>query len=285
MRRVSLGGTGFTTSRLGFGTASLHHIVSSSARQRLLGHARARGIQYFDTAPLYGHESAERELGRFAKNGRTDLVIATKTGIVPDTVLSMFPTLLYGRLAWRQLLRRTGVGPPPAAVPRRDYAAEYTRRRVERSLKLLGTDYIDILYLHEPSLRLIPDPDGLALELERLRTAGKVRHVGISGFVLDAVEISARAPGLAEILQLDASTTDASWSSLRRAGRAPHATFGHFRGHDPRRATAQSRHHWLNDRLRAASRLNPDGVIVFSSRKPGHIDETVDAMAALERKG
>jgi len=277
-----MAGTQISTSRLGFGTASLHHLLSSAARQRLLQHARSKGIRYFDTAPLYGHESAERELGRFAKTCRAELVLTTKTGIVPGALTSRLPPLLYVGMAVRQLQRRIGIAQRTADKPRRNYAVGYTRNRIDRSLRLLGTDYIDVLYLHEPSLSLIPDPDALAIELERIKASGKVRHIGISGLVRDAIDIAARSPGLAEMLQLEASSPESDWTSLRRTGRAPHATFGHFRGRAAPDISTQSRDRWLRECLTEATRLNPEGVIVFSSRHAAHIDEAVKAMALIE---
>lgn len=276
-----MAGTPLVTSRLGFGTASLHHLVSSSARQRLLEHARDQGIRYFDTAPLYGHESAERELGRFAKRGRGDLVLATKTGIVPDGLMSRMPALLYARLAGRQLLRRAGLGRADSYAPPRNYGATYTRARVERSLRLLGTDYIDILYLHEPTLALIPDCEGLAVELDRLKAEGKVRHVGLSGTVTDALDIGTRAAGLAEVLQLEAGAPASHWQRLRDAGRTFHSSFGHFRGSDRPPALAGGAG-WLQTCLARAVDLNPHGVIVFSARSAIHIEQTVAALSAID---
>lgn len=84
MRGVSLADGRLPSSRLGFGTSSLHHLKTQRERAALLAHCYERGIRHFDSAPLYGHEMAERELGRFIRGRRPDLVVATKFGIEPD---------------------------------------------------------------------------------------------------------------------------------------------------------------------------------------------------------
>src|SRR2546429_8200098 len=67
---IVLAGTTLSVSRLGLGTASLHHLLWSSERMQLLKTALDCGISHFDTARMYGEGLAERELGRFLTGGR-----------------------------------------------------------------------------------------------------------------------------------------------------------------------------------------------------------------------
>jgi D-threo-aldose 1-dehydrogenase len=280
MRAVEIEGTPLRASRLGLGTASLHHLLSSRSRQRLLEHAWSLGIRYYDTAPLYGHEMAERELGRFARGRRDRMVIATKFGILPDPRLARHPSLLYARLAAGAALRRVAPASMRAGAPARDYSPAYARARLERSLSLLGADCVDILFLHEPSLQGIGDLEGLAAELDRLKRAGKLRYVGLSGLPRDCVDLASRCPALAEVLQLDAAPPTAD---MQAAGRLPQVTFGHFRGAGPdETARAQSRSARLEERLARAVRLNPGGVILFSTRRRGHLDQLCAALRRIE---
>ena len=55
MRQITIEGTDLKTSKIGFGTASLHHIRSSSKRISILKTALNSGITHFDTARLYGN--------------------------------------------------------------------------------------------------------------------------------------------------------------------------------------------------------------------------------------
>ena len=73
MQQIAIPNTRLQTSRIGFGTASLHHLYRSRARSALLTAALDSGISHFDTAPMYGEGMAERELGRFLGKARKPL--------------------------------------------------------------------------------------------------------------------------------------------------------------------------------------------------------------------
>jgi aryl-alcohol dehydrogenase-like predicted oxidoreductase len=282
MRQVALEGTPIRASRLGFGTASLHHLLGTRSRQALLEHAWSQGIRYFDTAPLYGHELAERELGRFARGRRARIVIATKFGLRPDPLFARHPALLYGRLAAGAALRRLVPGMRLRGEPARDYSPAYARARLERSLLILRTDYVDILFLHEPSLRWIENLEGLAAELGRLKAAGQVRQVGISGSPLECAALAMRCPAIAEVMQVEVGP-GADAASMQIAGRRPQITFGHFRGAGLGKARSpEDRTKRLEACVARAIALNPTGVILFSTRRPGHLDDLCAALGRIE---
>ena len=139
-------------SRIGFGTASLHHINSLSSKLNLLDTAYDAGIRYFDTAPLYGHGNAERTLGHFARKHRSQasLVIATKVGLTPNPLVSKFPKLLFPYIALRKATTATHIASSAFWQPKRNYSPSYLIQRVELSLRALGLDYLDVVLLHEP---------------------------------------------------------------------------------------------------------------------------------------
>ncbi len=107
------------------------------------------GINFFDTADIYGKGQSEEFLGRALAGRRADVIIATKFGMPMDE-------------------NRRGARP------------EYIRQAAEDSLRRLGTDYIDLYQIHEP------DPDVPIEEtlgaLDELVRAGKVREIGCSNF-------------------------------------------------------------------------------------------------------
>jgi predicted oxidoreductase len=199
---VIIQGTTLSASRIGLGTHSLHRLLSSAARQRLLARAHELGLSYFDTAPSYGAGIAEYELGRFIRDKRSSVVLTTKFGIVTGRMGSRIPGWNYaamaGRLAKRVISRHTTAKSPP-----RDYSPAEARSSVEGSLRALRTDHIDVLYLHEPLLELLPDEDPLARTLEELKASGKVRYVGLSGDASSCTSIARSRPRLAEVLQLE----------------------------------------------------------------------------------
>ncbi|WP_273889464.1 aldo/keto reductase [Rubrobacter naiadicus] len=110
------------------------------------------GVNFFDTADVYGGTRSEEFLGRALGSRREEAVIATKFGSEIDE-------------------ERKGAHP------------DYVRRAVEDSLRRLGTDYIDLYQLHRPDPE-VPIGETLAA-LDELVKAGKVREIGCSNFSAD----------------------------------------------------------------------------------------------------
>ena len=111
--------------------------------------AIAAGINFFDTADIYGEGRSEDFLGRALGPGRSNVIIATKFGMKmgPDKE-----------------------GAKPA----------YVKQAAEASLRRLGTDYIDLYQIHQPDVKT-PIADTLGA-LDELVRAGKVREIGCSNF-------------------------------------------------------------------------------------------------------
>ncbi|MFJ5846777.1 aldo/keto reductase [Streptomyces sp. NPDC092903] len=149
----------FELPRLGIGTAPLGGLfteVSEEEAARTLRAAGDAGINYFDTAPRYGHGLAEERLGRLlGPAGVSEPVLSTKTG-------------------W--LLRPRPDGSPGEVVP--DWSERGIRASLESSLTRLGRSHIDILYLHDPD----DFPDEVRRTaypaVRRLREEGLVRAIG-----------------------------------------------------------------------------------------------------------
>ena len=145
-------------SEIGLGTWGLggeaYGPVAEKTALRALETACDWGINFFDTAPLYGEGRSEILVGKVLANKRDRAVIATKGGMLPG-------------------------GDDPLNLPR-DYSVEGLRSSLEGSLRRLGTDYVDLFQLHSPALDEIGNwPEVIAL-LEMLKTEGKLRAYGIS---------------------------------------------------------------------------------------------------------
>jgi aryl-alcohol dehydrogenase-like predicted oxidoreductase len=110
------------------------------------------GINFLDTADMYGPYKNEELVGRAIKGKRGEFVIATKFGIVADP---------------SDPSKRTINGSP-----------EYVRSSVEGSLKRLGIDVIDLYYLHRVS-PTTPIEETVGA-MSRLIEDGKIRHIGLS---------------------------------------------------------------------------------------------------------
>ncbi|MFJ5088817.1 aldo/keto reductase [Streptomyces sp. NPDC088674] len=114
------------------------------------------GVDFLDTAQMYGPLTNESLVGRAVKGHRDDYVIATKFNLRMDDA----------------------VPGDPSTVGRQDGSAEHVRTSIEGSLKRLGTDYVDLYYQHrvDPNVPIEETVGALA----ELVAEGKVRHIGLS---------------------------------------------------------------------------------------------------------
>jgi D-threo-aldose 1-dehydrogenase len=170
--------------RLGLGCASLMQLPSRRRRQALLAEAFEQGIRHFDVARMYGLGAVERELGRFAKGRRDEIGIATKFGIEPSGKVRRLAPLqapARGLLAGFPALRERAMRNASALYTPRRYDAASACASLETSLRELGTDYVDVLFVHDPGAVSLPDMDELVGALEGLREAERIRAWGVSG--------------------------------------------------------------------------------------------------------
>ncbi|HLZ85393.1 MAG TPA: aldo/keto reductase [Caulobacteraceae bacterium] len=146
-----LGDSGLKVSEIGLGCNNFGMRIDEAQTTAVVEAALAAGITFFDTADVYGGTKSEVMLGKALGTRRHDIVLATKAGIP--------------------------LGPAPYSG---GGSRRYVVRAVEASLTRLGTDYIDLLQMHqfdaetplEETLRALDD----------LITAGKVRYIGNSNY-------------------------------------------------------------------------------------------------------
>lgn len=264
--QIVLPGTDLRTSRLGFGTASLHHLVLPHERRAILSTALDTGITHFDTARMYGDGMAERELGRFIAGFRSEVTIGTKFGMPARASLERFPALVYGHRAVRTLVRRVASfnqRPPPLMLSERD-----AEDSLARSLRALRTDWIDILFVHEPRSSDLQHVISLADWLDRTRASGRVRYLGLAGAAEACVAIANQASGLFDVLQVEDSLDGKEADVITKSGREIQLTFGYLRNARRRFASSpQTR------ALRAGLARNPKGTVLVSSRYRDHLRE------------
>ncbi|MCF8603270.1 aldo/keto reductase [Gordonia sp. HY442] len=163
MDRITLG-DGLMTSPIGFGGMALTHVyggIDEDAALGVLNAAVDSGVTLIDTADVYGQPKAgavgpagtnEELVSRLLTNRRDEVTLATKFGI-------------------------TGLGSTPDAKATRGDAA-YVRECCDASLRRLGTDVIDLWYLHRRDPE-IPVEETVGA-MSELVAAGKVRHLGLS---------------------------------------------------------------------------------------------------------
>lgn len=187
-------------SRLGLGTGTLGTLgVSATAHQvgHLLNVMLVDGISVIDTADTYGSGHAERLLGAALRNRREQFFLMTKAGY------------LYGDLPWplrgfnpfvKKALHRIG--------RRQCFSPEYLERCLKRSLRRLGTGWVDVFFLHDPDLTDLALP-GLVEMLESLREKGVAGDLGVSSSNPDVIR-AALSSGWAKYIQCPANLVDAN---------------------------------------------------------------------------
>lgn len=265
-------------SRLGLGTHALHRLLSSATRANLLALGYDLGLRYFDTAPSYGAGIAERELGRFAHERRSELILTTKFGIPPSRLGGTVPGWMYAAMGMRAIARAVGAHQFLTRPPARDFSAEGARASVERSLRALRTDRVDILYLHEPTIPLLGDVEPLARTMEELKASGKVLRVGLSGRESECAQITRAYPALAEVLQIEVPRG----SDGLPLGGAPlqgaSVRFWEF-PQERRRAPQPERLAQIAARLVAAA---PQGLLMLSTNVAAELRDTVASIEKFE---
>jgi 1-deoxyxylulose-5-phosphate synthase len=147
----TLAKTGLKVSRLSFGTMTFGAQTDEATAQRIVDCCFDAGINFLDTANVYNRGAAEIITGKTLKGRRDKVILATK------------------------VCNKMGDAPDDAGLSR---AA--MRKAIDASLQRLGTDYVDLYYLHLPDYST---PLEETLEtMEELVQAGKVRFPAISNY-------------------------------------------------------------------------------------------------------
>ncbi len=158
MRYRTLGATGISVSEIGFGTwgiggdaqGAVAYGPTSDQESRLaLRRAFEAGVTFFETADLYGFGHSEEVLGAALGDVRSQVVIASKVGM-----LDMQGT--------------------------QDFSSGHIAAAVDRSLRRLGTDYIDLYQLHGPAIELLDRDSRILSCMQALQRDRKIRAFGIS---------------------------------------------------------------------------------------------------------
>jgi aryl-alcohol dehydrogenase-like predicted oxidoreductase len=178
MKSIKVGQSGLYVSELGLGTINFGTELDEKASFAIMDRAAELGITHIDTADVYPSPESpeiwgltEEIVGRWLKGRRDDFVVATKA------------------------VNRVGLGSNDKGGSRKHLLAA-----CETSLRRLGTDYVDIFYLHRPDMLDAPLEETLGA-IDKIVTDGKALYIGLSNFsawqvalVLEAIAASRLAP-------------------------------------------------------------------------------------------
>ncbi len=153
MQHRTLGKTGFSVSEIGLGTWQVGgkwgEPFNPATADAILNAAADAGVNFIDTADVYGDGASEAAVGRLVRGRAERIFVATKCG--------------------RRLQPHTNAAYQPAAL----------RGFVEDSLRNLGLDTLDLVQLHCPPTDVFYRPEIFEL-FDQLRAEGKVQHLGVS---------------------------------------------------------------------------------------------------------
>ena len=115
------------------------------------------GVNFFDTADVYGQGDSERLQGQVFRGKRQEVILCTKAGLTVDISETL---IRWAKPVVGHILRRWKRGQQQIAIARRQvekhsFQPNYLRRRIESSLRRFQTDYIDIFLLHGPPVSVI----------------------------------------------------------------------------------------------------------------------------------
>jgi aryl-alcohol dehydrogenase-like predicted oxidoreductase len=282
------------TTRLGYGCSSIMGALNRTESLRLLEAAYDAGIRHFDVAPMYGYGEAESCLGEFRAR-HADVTITTKYGIAPPKrggllrtarrlvgpVLQRIPALK------RRLVRAAGAVAAPAEKSR--FSAEEARASLEKSLRALRANFIDVWLLHEAEAADLTD-DALLRFLEDSVAQGAIGAFGVGSDSAKLPALLRDRPAYCRVVQHD-------WSILDPIEPQTTAFHIHHRALTDRLQTIHDdlirdkprcvRWSEITGRdlarredlaalmLKAALVLHPNTILLVSSKSPAHIRENV----------
>ncbi len=171
MHYRKLGKTNFSVSEVSLGAWQIGGSwgdVSDASAEQVLRAAIERGINFIDTADVYGDGRSERFIAKVLVETRADVIVATKAG--------------------RRLQPHVAEG----------YNRENLTAFVERSLKNLQRETLDLVQLHCPPTEVYYRPEVFAV-LDDLKKVGKIRHYGVSVEKVEEAIKATEFPGVATV--------------------------------------------------------------------------------------
>ena len=159
MELRTLGADGPKVSRLCLGTNNFGGQLDENQSRAVLTKAQEIGVNMLDTSNVYNEGRSEEIIGRAIQGHRSEVLIATKVGIL------------------------TTSGPRTA-----DLSRKYIEHQISDSLKRLKTDYVDLYYVqrYDPNTPL----EETLRTLDGLVRKNKVRHLGVSNFTVEQLDLA-----------------------------------------------------------------------------------------------
>jgi len=303
MSRIAVPGIDIQIPVIGFGCSALASVGEKKAFQ-LLGTAFDAGVRHFDVARYYGYGESEGLLGAFVKSRRAQVTITTKFGIEPPrrTSALRFAMQAGRRLvqlvpAARSFLHRRAQG----LVKSGAFRVKDAQTSLETSLRELGTEYIDFFLLHEYTVSENSSDELVAFLTDAVK-AGKIRYFGLGTGIENVLRALECQPELCSIVQFENSVLHRNMQRLPRSEpRRLTITFGSLsasyhsvsaflkahreiaRNWSTKLAIDCSKDETISAlMLNYAVQVNPNGLVLFSSKDASRVDRNVRAVLEPE---
>ena len=303
MQTIPLADTGRRTTRLGFGCSSIMGATGRRESLRLLESAYDAGIRHFDVAPMYGYGHAESCLGEFLQRHRSEVTVTTKYGIpaARNSTLLRVGRRLAGPILQHLpgMKRRLASAANTIArhnEPRAAFTPAQAAASLERSLAALRADRIDLWLLHEVTAVELQD-EALLRFLEDRVQQGFIGSFGVGSTAGEIPSLLDQRPAYCRVLQYEWSVVDSSRPPVPDSRPIQPFRIHHRALTENFRAVRVAllsnetiRQRWSHSievdladadtlarlMLKAALIMNPDSIILFSSKRPEHIRANVE---------
>lgn len=159
MSQINLGGSGLMVPQIALGVMRMGDKTEAEA-QAVVETALSKGVNFFDTADIYGNGASTKSLAKALKAvgaKREDIILQSKGGILSDA----------GPVADDGILG-----------PRYEFSKKHIIASVDAELARLETDYLDVFLLHRPDVLM--QPEEIAAAFNDLAQQGKVKQFGVS---------------------------------------------------------------------------------------------------------
>ncbi len=202
---------------------------------------------------------AERELGHFLKGKRDQVTLGTKLGIPASRLYESIPLAMYAGKAGNAVLGRINASRKHST--QRCYSIDSAKASLKQSLKALRTDWLDILFIHDPRPIDLVNVIELCEWLSTQKQAGTIRYLGLAGNAETCLNIAAASLSTFDILQIEDSLIDQQANQLSDKAWPIQITFGYLR------QAAQSKNGLdIQSVLKTALQRNRDGMVIVSTR-------------------
>jgi len=296
MQMVQVGTTARTTTQLGYGCSSLMGAIGRAESLAILEAAFDAGIRHFDVAPMYGYGQAESVVGEFLVRHPDQVTVTTKYGIPParrQGLISVARSVARPIVKAVPALKRgltSAAAKATSAGPRAAFTAAEARESLERSLRELRTDRIDVWLLHDATLADLHD-EALLQVMQDSVAAGKIGTFGVGSDRTAIAEIAEHCPEYLPVVQFSWSVMDTPVPASKSFRIHHRALTDNFRLlHEQLLADKARCTRWSglvgSDlaapealsalMLKAAMVENRSGILLFSSKSVEHIRNNVE---------